>query len=62
MLDINESVGKSSCSSLQKEFSANDVMFTKVDVTRSEDLVNDSQYSVHTVTLYTMDVRTDGCI
>ncbi len=40
MLDINESVGESSCSSLQKEFSANDVMFTKVDVTKMEDLVN----------------------
>lgn len=42
MLDVNESVGKSSCSSLQKEFSENDVMFTKVDVTKSEDLVSRS--------------------
>ncbi len=39
MLDVNETVGKSSCSSLQKEFSSSDVMFTMVDVTKSKDLV-----------------------
>ncbi len=39
MLDIDEAVGQSSCSSLQKEFSSSDVMFSMVDVTRSEDLV-----------------------
>ncbi len=45
MLDVNETIGKSSCSSLQKEFSLSDVMFTTVDVTRSEDLVSDSSYN-----------------
>ncbi len=39
MLDIDEAVGQSSCSALQKEFSSTDVMFSMVDVTRSEDLV-----------------------
>ena len=46
MLDINETVGKSSCSSLQKEFSSSDVMFTMVDVTRSEDLVSGNYTTV----------------
>jgi len=39
MVDINEAVGKASCSSVQQDYSPSDVMFTTVDVTKSDQLV-----------------------
>lgn len=39
MLDINDKQGVESCTNLQKEYSADDVMFTKVDVAKREQLV-----------------------
>ena len=39
MLDINEKQGVTSCTDLQKEFSPDDVMFTKVDVVERQQLV-----------------------
>lgn len=39
MVDIDEEAGKTSCASLQKEFSEDDVKFLRADVTNSEELV-----------------------
>ena len=39
MVDISEKIGRVSCSELQKEFSANDVMFLPTDVTNRDQLV-----------------------
>ncbi len=47
MVDMAEEVGKRVCAELQKEFSPNDVMFIRTDVTQSEQLV--SPHSVEQV-------------
>ena len=39
MVDISEKIGRVSCSELQKEFSANDVIFLPTDVTKRDQLV-----------------------
>ena len=39
MVDISEGIGKVSCSELQKDFPASDVMFLPTDVTKTDQLV-----------------------
>ena len=39
MVDISEEIGRVSCSELQKDFPASDVMFLPTDVTKREQLV-----------------------
>jgi len=40
MVDISEEIGRVSCSELQKDFPASDVMFLPTDVTKREQLVS----------------------
>ena len=39
MVDISEKIGRASCSELQNDFPAKDVMFLVADVTKREQLV-----------------------
>ena len=39
MVDISEKIGRASCSELQNDFPAKDVMFLVADVTKKEQLV-----------------------
>ena len=40
MIDVDEKTGLAACAELQKEYSSKSVMFTRCDVTKPDELVN----------------------